>query len=156
MKSSLFSIFFIFSFCIFGQIQMNSETKFPREAISKTAMDSDSTNDSSSEVDSESNLRVIADERLEDFIQSYNEDKQVRGYRIQLFSGTNRKEAAKVRSDFINKYENERPELIYQQPNFKIRVGNYRDRGTAAKFLALYKIDFQSAFIVKDEIVIED
>lgn len=138
----------------FGQIESTDAQHLPEAIELKSKTDipfHDQALDSMS-----SELNLIQDERLGAFVEHYNEQKKVKGYRIQLYSGSSRMEAAQVRSDFINKYEEERPELIYQQPNFKIRVGNYRDRAIAAKFLALYKIDFQSAFIVKAEISFDE
>ena len=93
------------------------------------------------------------DERIDLLIQDYTDNKKNMGFRIQLFSGSARWEAVKVKSDFLKKYKEEKsPHLVYQAPNFKIRVGDYRDRFQAQKYLEIYKIDYPSAFIVKDEI----
>lgn len=98
-------------------------------------------------------LSVNQDERLEVLLQDYVDSKKIKGFRIQLFSGNSRWEAVKVKSDFLKKYKEEKPpHLVYQSPNFKIRVGDYRNRLEAQKFLELYKADYPSAFIVQDEI----
>lgn len=83
------------------------------------------------------------------YFEAYNDYKKIKGYKIQLYSGSNRNEAEQIRSEFMNKYD-VRPQLVYSQPNFKIRVGNYRDRNSAAKDLAFYKVEFESAFLVRD------
>lgn len=106
--------------------------------------------------DSSSSLSIQADPRFEAYMEEYLEEKKVMGYRLQLYSGNKRADAEQVRLAFITKYEKERPDLIYQQPNFKIRVGNYRNRLEATKYLMLYKIDFPSAFIVQDAIHFEE
>ena len=92
------------------------------------------------------------DERLDLLIQDYNDKKVVKGYRIQLFAGNSKMEALKIKADFLTKYEETVPDVVYHSPNFKVRVGNYRDRLEAYRFLKLYKEDFPSAFIVKDEV----
>jgi len=101
------------------------------------------------------NLTETKDERIDLLIQDYTDNKKTMGYRVQLFSGNSRWEAVKVKSDFLKKFRNTTPpHLVYQSPNFKIRVGDYRNRLEAQKHLELYKIDYPSAFVVKDEIKI--
>lgn len=98
-------------------------------------------------------LHIVENDSIGLLIAGYKEQKKLMGYKIQLYSGRSRMEAVKVKSSFHNKYgESENVDIVYQQPNFKIRVGNYRDRLIAHKWLAVYKIDFPSSFIVQDEI----
>ncbi len=95
------------------------------------------------------------DNRIDLLIQDYTDNKKPMGYRVQLFAGNSKWEAVKVKSDFLKKYDGEAtPHVIYQSPNFKVRVGDYKNRFEAQKFLLLYKVDYPSAFIVKDEIEI--
>jgi len=99
------------------------------------------------------------DQRIDMLLQDYIDNKKITGFRIQLFSGNSRWEAVKVKSDFLQKYKEEiPPHLVYQSPNFKIRVGDFRNRLEAQKNLELLKIDYPTAFIVKDdiEVPIED
>jgi hypothetical protein len=101
-------------------------------------------------------LIVHQNKDLDVLIDGYREQKEVEGYKIQLFSGRSRMEAVKVKSSFHSKYgESESAEILYQQPNFKIRIGNYRDRLSATKALQVYKVDFPSSFLVKDAIKID-
>ena len=103
----------------------------------------------------EGELKESKDERIDLLIQDYTESKKTIGYRVQLFSGNSRWEAVKVKADFMKKYKEEKPpHLVYQSPNFKIRVGDYYDRLEAQKYLELYKEEYPSAFVVKDEIEI--
>ncbi len=84
---------------------------------------------------------------------AYWEKKKNYGYKIQIFSGKSRWEANKVRSKLINDYENKvSAEVVYQAPNFKVRVGNHRNRLSATQQLLELKPDHPGAFIVKDEI----
>ena len=57
-----------------------------------------------------------------------------------------------MRAEFLKKYPNEESYLIYQAPNFKVRIGNYQDRLITHEHLAPIEIDFPGSFIVKDEI----
>jgi hypothetical protein len=92
-------------------------------------------------------------EELELLTSAYWEKKKNYGYKVQVFSGKSRWEANKVRSELINNFQNEiSAEVVYQAPNFKVRVGNHRDRLAATKQLLELKEAYPGAFIVKDEI----
>lgn len=41
---------------------------------------------------------------------------------------------------------------VFQTPNFKVRVGDFRTKVEATKFLLELKQDFPEAFIVEDKI----
>ena len=98
-------------------------------------------------------LNVQKDKRIDELIEGYRGQKKIYGYKVQVYSGRSRNEAIKEKSSFHSKYgDSEMTYLVYQAPNFKIRIGNFRDRLKATKALELYKIDFPSAFIVEDEI----
>ena len=97
-------------------------------------------------------LKVVQDKNIDVLVENYSEEKKFTGYRIQLFAGNSKVEAVKVKSDFISKFENNYPEVIYQVPNFKVRVGNFRDRLEATKMLEIYKAEYPYAFIVQDNI----
>ena len=113
----------------------------------KTSM-ADSLMDESSVV----GLEEEKDPNIDLLIQDYVENKKFMGYRIQIHASSEKLEALKIRAEFIRRYPNEKSYIIYQAPNFKVRVGNYQDRLITHEHLAPIKIDFTGAFIVKDEI----
>lgn len=101
-------------------------------------------------------LIVEKDERIDLLAKTYMESKVIKGYKVQIFSGKSRWEASQVKSEFISAYPDlPSPDLVYQAPNFKLRVGNYRDRFEAEKNLRLLKENFPASFLVKDQIQIE-
>lgn len=101
-------------------------------------------------------LVLEMDERIDILAKEYMSNKTLKGYKVQIFSGNSRWEASKVKSEFISAYPNlPTPDLIYHAPNFKLRVGNYRDRFEAEQTLRLLKEKFPSSFLVKDQINIE-
>ncbi|PKD17497.1 translation initiation factor IF-2 [Salegentibacter salinarum] len=68
-------------------------------------------------------------------------------YKIQLFYGNNG-EANDVIKDYRSKFEY--PSLIaYEAPNYKVWVGNFRNRLEADRALLKIKESFPSAFIPK-------
>jgi hypothetical protein len=86
-------------------------------------------------------------------VNKYN--PTIYGYRVQIYfnSGSNsKKNATAVKTDFVSKYPDIPSTILYQPPNFKVRVGNYRDKLEAFKTLKRIRKDFPSSFIVKDQI----
>ena len=84
-----------------------------------------------------------------------NKIKQsIPGYRVQIYFGNNRNKATEVKNDFMRLYTDVPSYLLYQQPNFKIRVGDFKTRLEAMKLLKQIQPVFESAFIVKDDVKI--
>lgn len=82
--------------------------------------------------------------------------KSVPGFRIQIYYGNKRAEALETKSKFQAEYDDLPAYLVYQQPNFKVRVGDFYTRMEALKHFQDISYDFGNAFIVKDEIKIKD
>ncbi len=76
----------------------------------------------------------------------------IRGYRIQINFGQDRNEANKIRGDFSAKYPGIPTYMSYQQPYFKVNVGDYRSKLEAVKNLNLVRKNYPGAFIVMDKI----
>jgi hypothetical protein len=74
------------------------------------------------------------------------------GYRIQLYFGPERGKANHYKSDFLQEYPDVGAYVIYQQPNFKLRIGDFKTKLEAKKFLAEVQTRFAVAFIVNDEV----
>lgn len=75
-------------------------------------------------------------------------------YKIQIFSesGNNAKQKAlDVKSEFESKNADVSASLIYQQPNFKVRVGHFRSKIDAQRMINKLKYSYPNAFIVKDD-----
>lgn len=81
--------------------------------------------------------------------------KNISGYRIQIFkgSGNNSLENAKLFVDeFSEKYQDIPAYLSFQEPYYRIRVGDFRTRLDAINFLTYIKDNYPSAFVIKDNI----
>ena len=74
------------------------------------------------------------------------------GYRIQINFGQDRNQANKVRGDFSVKYPGIPTYMAYQQPYFKVNVGDFRTKLEASKNLNLIRKNYPGSFIVKDKI----
>jgi hypothetical protein len=92
-------------------------------------------------------------------VEKYNNQNQtkpiINGYRVQIYfdSGNqSKKKANDVKTQFLAKNPDIPCYLVYQSPNFKVRVGDFRTRYEAYKLYREIRNDFPSAYIVKDEI----
>ncbi|MDW3212109.1 MAG: SPOR domain-containing protein [Reichenbachiella sp.] len=80
----------------------------------------------------------------------------VDGYSIQLYSGNNRDKANQVKVKTYEVLEDQRPRVSYDQPNYKVRVGEYYSRLEAnTDFVTLQK-HFSRAVLVPVKIKIEE
>jgi hypothetical protein len=74
------------------------------------------------------------------------------GYRVQIFSGANRREAFDMQSKFQEQYPEIRTYVTYREPNFKVRAGDFRTRLEAAKLMEDLKYSFTGMFIISETI----
>ena len=74
------------------------------------------------------------------------------GYRIQLFSGSERNNANALKTKFLKLFPETPAYLIYQQPYFKLRVGDYRTKIEAQNIFYKLQDDFGQFIIIPDKI----
>ena len=105
-------------------------------------------------------VEIIKDPRLDKLMDMYKDidtkNPVTTGYRIQIYSESNRAEVQKVKDKFYAQFPGKRPFIVYNAPNFKLRIGNYRSRMEAFKDLTEVLTAYSTAFIVKDEINLSD
>lgn len=74
-----------------------------------------------------------------------------KGYRIQLASTPRRGDAFARRSELMSRFPDQKVYVIFQSPNFKVRIGNFLKKEEAEKFkILLNKIYSQGVYIVED------
>ena len=105
----------------------------------------------------DTNVRVIANSSVKGTIQKVQQYEQLShgtfpGYRIQVHFGSDRSEASTFRSDFSAKYPSYSSYLTYQQPYFKVCVGDFRNKLEAVNALNKIKKDYPGAFVMRDKI----
>lgn len=105
---------------------------------------------------SDSSVLIIQDMRIDSLIlrqQRSNLQKQTMpGYRVQIYFGGVRQKATEIQVDFKDKHSEMPAYLVYQQPNYKVRVGDFRTRLEAQKFLKSMEGEYTTMFIVPDEV----
>jgi|GEM_PF-6601100 len=84
-----------------------------------------------------------------------NRNQYINGFRVQIAQKSKSDEAYQVKSEF-QKYFSYPVFVTYQQPNFKVRVGNFRDRFAAEKALKEINRRVESVFIVSEKLPIAE
>jgi hypothetical protein len=74
------------------------------------------------------------------------------GYRVQIFSGSNRKDAYSAQARLQDQYPELRTYIIYSEPNFKVRAGDFKTRLEAQKLMQELRSSFSSLFIISEKI----
>ena len=77
------------------------------------------------------------------------------GFCVQICfeSGSNSRERAeRYRVSFLSKYPKYSAYLTFKEPNFRVRVGDFRTRSEARGFREKIVADFPQSFVVKDEV----
>ena|ERR1700754_1551142 len=74
------------------------------------------------------------------------------GYRVQIFSGSNRKDAYNAQARLQDQYPELRTYIIYSEPNFKVRAGDFKTRLEAQKLMQELRPSFTSLFIISEKI----
>lgn len=104
-------------------------------------------------------LEIIQDEKVDELLSKHlkvNEiSNTISGFRINIFfkSGNNSKaNAYQIKTTFNTKYPGVEAYVVYEEPNFKVKIGDFRNRMEARGFLLKIKSDFPEAFVIKDQI----
>jgi len=105
------------------------------------------------------NISVQADPRIEKLVDmhiAYNEAFPVMpGYRIQIFMESGNEalnQAEEVQEKFNDKYKKINAYLFFVAPYYRVRVGDFRTRIEAEKFLQQINRTYPNAWVIKDEI----
>ena len=74
------------------------------------------------------------------------------GYRVQIYSGSSRSAAFNAQAKFNREFPEMRTYIIYREPNFKVRAGDFRSRIEAERMKEELKSLFPAMFIVSEKI----
>lgn len=74
------------------------------------------------------------------------------GFRVQIFSGLGRDEAYSEQSKFKSLFPGVGSYVSYTQPNYRVRVGDFRTKLEAQKFVNDLKNKYTSLFIFAEKI----
>ncbi|MCY1520803.1 hypothetical protein D9M68_555950 [compost metagenome] len=74
------------------------------------------------------------------------------GYRVQVFYGPDRRETFNEQARFKGLYPRVNTYITYKEPNYYLRVGDFRTRLEAQNFLAGLRPSFPTLFIFREKI----
>ena len=97
---------------------------------------------------------VAVNAMVERHVEFNNRVKTIPGFRVQIasFSGTNSKNSAfSLRDRFVIDYPAVQAYIVFDEPNFKVKVGDFRTRLEAYAFLQQIK-EVYKGYIIKDNI----
>lgn len=97
-------------------------------------------------------ISIHESERIKALMADYASKRQpLKGYRVQIFLG-DRGSAETVRRNFLQQHPGTPAYLSYLAPNFRVRVGDLRDRVSAEFLRESLKTEFPGLYIVPDDI----
>ena len=107
-------------------------------------------------------VNFVYDDGVEELIEKYKKNNYsnpgVEGYRVQIFTGAgndSKDKAEKSLQDFLASFPDEVAYLTYQQPNFKVRCGDFRTKSEARKLMKKISYQYPGSYIVKDNIKVD-
>ena len=74
------------------------------------------------------------------------------GYRVQIFYGSDRREVFNQQARFKNLYPKFNTYLVYKEPNYYVRVGDFRTRLEAQRLINEIRPTFPTLFIFTEKI----
>lgn len=83
------------------------------------------------------------------------DNKAIPGFRIQIFfdSGLHSSDRARqAKEQFLEKYPDVNAYVGWKSPNYRVRVGDFKSRLEAEKFLQRIMRDYPNGWVIKDEI----
>lgn len=75
-----------------------------------------------------------------------------KGFRVQIFSGSSRNEAYAVQSRFRNQYADVDSYINYDEPNYRVKVGDFRSRAEANNFMGALRSQYNNVFVFVEDI----
>ena len=79
--------------------------------------------------------------------------RNIPGYRIQVVNSNDRNQVFSIKTKIYQAYPELKPYLIYQPPNYKLRVGNFKTPEEADPYLQKLTRDFPSGVYLVHDII---
>ncbi len=92
--------------------------------------------------------------KLDQIKEKNKEIPGYQGYKIQVFSGLDRKTAESIRLELLSLF-NLDGAIDYDQPNFRVKTGAFLTKVDAHELYVLLKANYPSAKIVSDRVVVD-
>lgn len=76
------------------------------------------------------------------------------GFRVQIYSGPSRNEAYAAQARFQQQYQDIASYVSYTQPNYRVKVGDFRSRSEAQAFMREVRKSFPTVFLFTEQVVV--
>lgn len=110
----------------------------------------------------DNNITFNADPRLAVLLEKhksqqsggYSGTRYMRGYRVQIYYGTDRNQAINRKVDFMRRFPGIKTYMAYTQPQYRVKVGNFATREDAVETYRMAINAYGACMIVPDNVVI--
>jgi hypothetical protein len=82
--------------------------------------------------------------------------KYIDGFTIQVYGGNDRALAKDYQLDIIRNFPEIESKMVFEQPNYKVRIGQYYSRLEAQEFFTAVRTVFPRAILIPTRIAVED
>jgi hypothetical protein len=104
-------------------------------------------------------VSITQDDKIKELLNRYIETRRkevkIPGYRIRIFSNSGQTARSKAYSE-KNRFTELYPDIVtyieYEAPNFKVYVGDFRNKPSAFRAYKLISKEFRNAFVVPTKI----
>ncbi|MBN2745807.1 MAG: SPOR domain-containing protein [Bacteroidales bacterium] len=111
--------------------------------------------------DKPSKARIHQSPEIEKIVEKHKKINEkygaVAGFRVQIFSvsGANSRDRANLmKAEFLTKYPDSEVYIVYNAPAYKVRIGDFRTKLEALKFIQTIKDNYPFAFVAVDEVIL--
>lgn len=88
---------------------------------------------------------------MAEFVEHNKAHRTIKGFRVQIYNG-GKTESQKHKSAFMKAFPDVRAYMVYEYPEYRIQVGDYRDELAAERALLAIRQQFPGAFTVSGNI----
>lgn len=85
------------------------------------------------------------------YVAAAKEDPTLQGFRVQIYNGS-RQEALRYRSRSLQAFPQYKPHTVYESPEYRIQLGDFKTRLEAERFLKRVKERFPGSFIIRTRV----
>jgi hypothetical protein len=85
------------------------------------------------------------------YVAAAKADPTLQGFRVQIYNGS-RQEALRYRSRCLQAFPKYKPHTVYESPEYRIQLGDFKTRLEAERFLKRVKQRFPGSFIIRTRI----
>ncbi|GEM66921.1 hypothetical protein SMI01S_05270 [Sphingobacterium mizutaii NBRC 14946 = DSM 11724] len=77
---------------------------------------------------------------------------KVRGFRVQIFSGSSRRDAENVQRSFQSQNSDINAYLDYVEPNYRVKVGDFTSRSAATEYMRQLRGRYNNVFVFVEDV----